>query len=461
MRIDERFSGPVTTVAGMSILVLPHQPASDGTRLRQAGRRGALSTRDEEAERKDRRMYDAIVVGARVAGAPTAMLLARAGHRVLLVDRDSFPSDIMSTHYIHAPGVAQLKKWGLLDRVLTSGAPPIARLTITRAGVRLSGMPPYPEAGFTLCPRRTALDSVLVQAAVEAGAELRENFVVEDVLRDGASVTGIRGHQKGGATVEEGARVVIGADGVHSMIARSVHAPEYNTRPALGCGYYAYYDGVPMDGAEVHFLDDCIVFGFPTNDGETCVAVEFPNSRFPEVRADYESAFQQALQRVPEFAARVAQGERVSRFTGVGEIPNFFRKPYGPGWALVGDAGYHKDPVTGLGIMDAFLDAELLAEALDAGFTGRQPIEEALAGYEQRRNERAMPLYEFTINSISFHPMPPEQVMLLKALEGNQEDTDKFLGLNSGVTSMQDFMAPANLGRIIAQAQQRAAAPAG
>ncbi|MGD9891444.1 MAG: NAD(P)/FAD-dependent oxidoreductase [Dehalococcoidia bacterium] len=408
-------------------------------------------------------MYDAIVVGARVAGAPTAMLLARAGHRVLMVDRDAFPSDIMSTHYIHPPGVAQLRKWGVLDHVIATSCPPIDTLLVERAGVRLSGMAPHPDVQFALCPRRTTLDVALVEAAVAAGAELRESFVVEDVIWEGESVVGIRGHQKGGETTEVRARVVIGADGVHSMVARSVQAPEYNTRPAMGCGYYAYYDGVPMDGAQVYFLDDCIVFGFPTNDGQTCVVVEYPNSRFAELRLDYERAFDQSLQMVPDFAARVAQGHRVSRMTGVGEIPNYFRRPFGPGWALVGDAGYHKDPVTGQGIMDAFLDAELLAEALDAGFSGRQPMAEALAGYEQRRNERAMPLYEFTIQSVSFQPVPPEQVMLLKALQGNQADTDRFLGLNCGVTSLAEFMDPANLGRIIAQAQQRAAVspPAG
>jgi 2-polyprenyl-6-methoxyphenol hydroxylase-like FAD-dependent oxidoreductase len=405
-------------------------------------------------------MYDAIVVGARVAGAPTAMLLARRGYKVLLLDRDSFPSDIMSTHYIHQPGVAKLKEWGLLERVLATDAPPIAKLTTVRAGIPLSGMPDYPEAPFALCPRRHALDQVLVEAAVEAGAELREDFVVEDVLREGDTVVGIRGHRKGGESVEERARVVVGADGVHSVVARAVQPAEYNTHPAMGCGYYAYYSGVPMDGAEVHFLDDGIVFGFPTNDGQTCVAVEYPNAKFAEIKQDYEAAFQAALDRVPDFAARVAQGQRESRFTGVGEIPNFFRKPYGPGWALVGDAGYHKDPVTGLGITDAFVDAETLAAALDAGFSGREPLDQSLAGYEQTRNARAFPLYEWTIRSVSFEPVPPEQVMLMRALQGNQEDTDRFMGLLSGITSVEEFMAPENLGRIVAQAQQRAAAPA-
>jgi flavin-dependent dehydrogenase len=399
--------------------------------------------------------FDAIVVGARVAGAPTAMLLARKGYRVLLVDRDRFPSDTMSTHYIHQPGVAKLKDWGLLDRVLETGAPPIHTLTSVRAGVPLRGMPAYGEIDFAICPRRHALDTVLVNAAAEAGADLREEFVVEDVLWEGETVIGIRGHQRGGPSVEARARMVVGADGAHSVIARAVKPAEYNTRPAMGCGYYAYYRGVPMDGAEAHYLDDCILFGFPTNDGETCVVVEFPNNRFAEVRADHERAFDTALQQVPNFAARVAQGDQVSRLIGTGDLPNFFRRPYGPGWALVGDAGYHKDPVTGQGIMDAFLDAELLAEALDAGFSGRQPLEDALAGYESRRNERAFPLYEFTIQSISFHPPSPEQVLLFQALQGNQADTDRLLGIICGITPIGEFMAPENLGRIISQAQQR------
>jgi flavin-dependent dehydrogenase len=403
-------------------------------------------------------LYDAIVVGARCAGSPTAMLLAQRDYRVLLLDRDTFPSDTMSTHYIHQPGVAQLKRWGLLDRVLSTGCPPIERLTVDRgAGILLSGLPDY-EGVPALCPRRTALDAVLVKAAVAAGAELRQGFVVEDVLWESGAVAGIRGHQKGGPSVEERARVVVGADGVRSVIARAVKPAEYNARPAMGCGYYAYYHGVPMDGAEVHWREDCIVFGFPTNDGETCVAVEWPNHRFAEIRADIEGSVTHALATVPDFAARVAQGRRTTRFTGVAEIPNFFRKPYGPGWALVGDAGYHKDPVTGLGITDAFLDAELLAQALDAGFSGRQPLAQTLEGYEQQRNARAMPLYELAMQAISFQPISPEQRRLLQALQGNQEDTNRFIGLTGGATPLAEFFAPENIGRIVAQAQQRASA---
>jgi flavin-dependent dehydrogenase len=403
-------------------------------------------------------MFDAIVVGARVAGAPTAMLLAQKGYSVLLVDRDRFPSDTMSTHYIHQPGVAALKRWGLLDRVIATGAQPIRRITVERAGIALTGMGRFGEIDHTLCPRRYALDDVLVRAAVEAGAELREDFIVDDLTWEDGAVIGIRGHRKGGPTVEERARVVIGADGVHSVVARAVKAEEYNVRPAMGCGYYAYWRGVPMNGAEVRALDDCIVFGFPTNHGETCIVVEWANSRFHEIRRDIEGSMDRAIRRVPEFATRVAWGERVTRFIGTADLPNFFRRPYGPGWALVGDAGYHKDPVTGLGITDAFLCAEWLAEALDAAFSDRAPFEQALAGYEARRNERALPLYEMAIRAISFQPLPAEQRLLLQALQGNQADTDRFLGLTSGVTSPAEFFAPESLGRIIALAQARAAA---
>lgn len=406
-------------------------------------------------------MYDAIIVGARVAGAPAAMLLARAGYRVLLVDRATFPSDTMSTHYIHPIGVARLKAWDLLDRVLATGAPPIAKLTTDRFGHRLSGMAPHPDVAFALCPRRSALDTILATAAVEAGAEVREDFVVEDLLWEGERVAGIRGHARGGASVEERAPIVIGADGVHSIVARAVAAPEYHVQPPLSCGYYGYYSGVSMDGAEVYFQHDRALFGFPTNDGLTCIAIELPAARFSEVRTDHEAAFNHTLQGAPEFAGRIARGRLESRLTGMSPTPNYFRKPYGPGWALVGDAGYHKDPVTGTGITDAFLDAELLVEALIDGFSttsgaGAAPaLEPALAGYEQRRNERALPLYQFTIQAISFQPPAPEQVLLLQALQGNQEDTDRFFAVTADARALAEFMAPDNLRRIVIEGQRR------
>ena len=183
-------------------------------------------------------MYDAIVVGARCAGSPTAMLLARKGYRVLLLDKSHFPSDIMSTHYMQAPGVARMQRWGLLDRLRATTAPAITKVTITFGEMSFS--PPFPDPDNppeAWCPRRIVLDKILVDAAVEAGAELREGFSVRELLFEDERVVGIRGGADG-AMVEERARIVVGADGLHSLVAKSVQPPEYQVIPSLtyGCG---------------------------------------------------------------------------------------------------------------------------------------------------------------------------------------------------------------------------------
>src|SRR5215213_10200743 len=194
-------------------------------------------------------MYDVIVVGARAAGAPTAMLLARQGYRVLLLDRAGFPSDTMSTHFIHQTGVAHLKRWGLLDQVVASNCPPARQMSFDVGPFALIGLaPPADGAPYGYAPRRRVLDNILVEAAVQAGAELREHFTVKELITDGKRVTGIRGHTAGGAMVTEQARIVIGADGLRSFVARSVQAPSYNVRPALTCAYYSYWDDLPLAG---------------------------------------------------------------------------------------------------------------------------------------------------------------------------------------------------------------------
>src|SRR5712692_5140616 len=215
-------------------------------------------------------MYDAIVVGARCAGSPTTMLLARKGYSVLLLDKASFPSDTMSTHFIHLPGVVRLKRWGLLERLVATGCPPIEGATLHFGEVAFS--PPIPATlppdvpPQTFCPRRTILDKLLVDAAVEAGAELRLGFSVTGLLADGERVTGVRGRHEG-RTVEEQARIVIGADGLHSKVAQLVMAPEYDTIPSLTFAYYSYWSGVPLDGSQLYFFDEVGMLAFPTHQG--------------------------------------------------------------------------------------------------------------------------------------------------------------------------------------------------
>jgi len=339
-------------------------------------------------------MYDVIVVGARCAGSPTAMLLARAGHRVLLLDKAKFPSDKLSTHYIQPPGVQLLAEWGLLDRVIATGAPAISQFRVFVNGMQMP-IPPMESPAY--CPRRYLLDKILVDAAVEAGAELREGFRVEEVLMDGETVTGIAGRARDGQAVTEQAHYVVGADGHHSLVAKTAGAPKYREREALTGGYYSYFSGIEMDGAEVYVSDRGGVLAFPTNDDEICIAAGTGKESFHEYRADIERGFFHILDGSPEFATRVRAGKREERWMGTADVPNFFRKPWGPGWALVGDAGYMKDPVTGFGITDAFRDAGLLAQALDLVLSGQEAPDEALQRYQETRDAAALPVYEMTL----------------------------------------------------------------
>ena len=398
-------------------------------------------------------MYDAIVVGARCAGSPTAMLLGRKGYRVLLVDRASFPSDTLSVHYIHQPGIASLVRWGLLDQIIASNCPPVRRQRLDVGPFALEGAPP-PVEGVSdgYAPRRTVLDKILVDAAAAAGAEVRERFTVSEFVMDGERVTGIRGHAAGGPTVTEEARIVIGADGTHSLVARQVEAPEYNIQPAMTCAYYSYWSGFPLDGVELYSRPGHMFVTGPTNDGQSLVIIYWPVAAFPEVRTDVERHFLAALELVPSLAERARAGTRTERFKGTADLRNYYRRPSGPGWALAGDAGYHKDPITAQGISDAFRDAELLATAIDAGFSGRRSLDEALAGYELRRNEATMPMYEMTCQFAALQPPPPEQQQLMAALLGNQEQTDRFFGTVAGTVPIPAFFAPENVGQIMGMA---------
>ena len=390
-------------------------------------------------------MYDAIVIGARAAGSPTAMLLARQGHRVLLVDRASFPSDTLSTHYIHQPGIARLRRWGLLERLAETGCPPITSMTFDVGPFALSAAPPPSDgvaAGY--CPRRTVLDSLLLEAAAEAGAEVRTGVSVDELLFSDGAVAGVRVQG-----IEERARVVIGADGRNSFVARAVRAPEYETRQGRTCAYYSYWAGAASEGTELYPRDGRMIISGATHDGLQIVVVFWPRKEFKAIRADVERSFLAAVSLAPALAERLAAGERADRFYGIGDLPFWYRKPFGPGWALAGDAGYHKDPITAQGISDAFRDAELLADALDAGLGGARPLGEALSGYERVRNQETRGLYELTHDLAALAPPPPEQQALFAALAENEAEAGRFFGVIAGTVRPEEFFAPGNLARIV------------
>jgi flavin-dependent dehydrogenase len=396
--------------------------------------------------------YDAIVIGARCAGSPVAMLLARQGYRVLVVDRATFPSDIISTHIVHPPGIAALRRWGLLDQVVATGCPPIHTYAVDFGPFTIAGAPGTPAEPVAYAPRRTVLDQILVEAAGKAGAEVREGFTVTEILIEDGRVTGVRGRSKERPTMTERARVVVGADGLHSTLARAVSPEQYHEKPRLLAAYYAYWSGLPMEGRwETYDRGDRGFAAWATNDDLTVVIGGWPYREFEANRPDYEHHYLEMFERAPAFAERLRAATRETRLVGAA-VPGFFRKPYGPGWVLVGDSGYHKDYITGLGILDAFRDAELVADGLHQVWSEERGFEPAMAAYQATRDEAVLPMYEFTAELASLEPPPPEQVQLLQAVAGNQSAMDDFARMLAAVTSPAEFFAEDNVARILAAA---------
>jgi flavin-dependent dehydrogenase len=279
------------------------------------------------------KMYDAIIVGARCAGSPTAMLLSRKGYKVLLVDKASFPSDIISTHVIWPHGAEVLDRWGLLDRVAATGCPPIAvNMTFDLGPFALKGGVTDTNRGRGgFCPRRTVLDKLLVDAAVESGAELREQFTVEEIVWDGDRVAGIKGRGRSGVTVEERARVVVGADGAHSVVAKAVGAEEYDALPAAATFYYSYYSGFDADDIEQYVgTPNQGAAIFPTNDGLTLIAAVWPSDKFKEIRSDIEGNVHKVHEATaPSVAERLKRSKREEKWVGTAGVPKALRTGLG------------------------------------------------------------------------------------------------------------------------------------
>ncbi|MEU8238193.1 NAD(P)/FAD-dependent oxidoreductase [Actinoplanes missouriensis] len=412
-------------------------------------------------------MYDAIVIGARVAGAPTAMLLARKGYRVLLLDRATFPSDTVSTHMITVEGSAQLRRWGLLGQVEASGCPPVTNIVLDLDFERyghfaLTGFPYPVDDGFAAiyAPKRTVLDKILVDAAAAAGVTVREGFTVREILTEDGRVVGVRGRGASGITVTERARIVVGADGLRSIVAETAGAPEYYVVPPKAFGYYTYWDDVELKGLEFYTRPGATVIAFPTHDSQAAVFIERPERDFADFKTDVQAGYVRTVNDIaPDLGARIAAGRLEAKFKGAGNRANFFRRPYGPGWALVGDAGVHKDPITAQGITDAFRDADLLADAIDAGFSGRKPLETALRGYEYRRNQALKPLYDFIVDHAAMEPFDDGFQDVLAAMRGNQDAINQFFGVIQNTVSWDEFFSPANLSRLMGLEMEVPGAP--
>jgi 2-polyprenyl-6-methoxyphenol hydroxylase-like FAD-dependent oxidoreductase len=372
------------------------------------------------------RSWDAVVVGARVAGASTALLLARAGLRVLVVDRARRGSDTLSTHALMRGGVLQLRRWGLLDRVAATGAPPVRRVTF-HYGCESMPVALKPAAGVDAlyAPRRTVLDALLVDAAEDAGARLRFGLAVTDLARDGSGrVAGVVLRDHSGATWTERASLVVGADGRDSLVAASVAAPTVVAGAHAAAYVYGYWPAADLDGYHWYYGDGLSAGAIPTNDGLACVFAGGP----PAVLATAlhhrrPAAAQQALlarldRGIADLVAAPPDGP-VRIFRG---MPARLRRPYGPGWALVGDAGWWKDPLSTHGITDALRDAELLTAAVVGGATTHRAAEAAFAGYEARRDRTALPMHPIVDRLASHEWDPTEARRLLRGLSSVMAD---------------------------------------
>jgi flavin-dependent dehydrogenase len=365
--------------------------------------------------------HDVVIVGGRAAGGATALLLARLGHDVVVLERALFPSDTVSTHSIARSGVVQLRRWGLLDEVLASGAPAIRQVSfhaqgesVTRTVKHVAGV------GHLVAPRRYALDAIVTGAAVRAGADVRTGVAVTGVRRDdNGRAVGVCGRDLAGDPIEIDARFVVGADGLGSRVARSVGAEVVENRGDQGATQYAYYHGPSWQGFEFFAGERALAGVFPTHGGQACVWVCTPSEAAHAARRRVDSrteAFETLLRRAaPELADRLVGARRTSPVLGMLRTPNQLRQATGPGWALVGDAGYHRDAVTGHGISDAFRDAEFLAVALDRALRGEIDDATALNGYQHQRDLALREIFELTCAMAAYPPLP-EFVALQKRI---------------------------------------------
>ncbi|MEU2584201.1 NAD(P)/FAD-dependent oxidoreductase [Streptomyces avermitilis] len=388
-------------------------------------------------------MFDAIVVGARCAGASTAMLLARSGYRVLLLDRSAAGSDTLSTHLVHQPGVAALARWGLLENVRASGCPPLDRAVYEVADIHLEGCARGVEGQrASYAPRRHVLDAILVDAAVAAGVEFRDRCQVTGLLRDGTGrVVGVEGRH-GGRSFTERARLVIGADGMRSTVARLVEAPYTVTDPRLTCAYYTYWPDVPAT-LELYERTGSWVAAVATHGAATLVLAYFPQARFEAVRTDARSAYlEQIRTTAPALYERLRGKEPAERLRGTGDQQNFFRQATGPGWVLVGDSGHHKDSITARGISDAFLQVDTLVRHVD-GLLGGDPerLDAALEKFAEERDSALTPGYESTLAVARLAPHE-QRLSLLRAVQRDPELTAIYFDMVAGIGSAGALYTP-------------------
>jgi 2-polyprenyl-6-methoxyphenol hydroxylase-like FAD-dependent oxidoreductase len=347
---------------------------------------------------------DVIVVGARIAGATTAALLAERGHRVLLLDRAVFPSDTLSTHFFRAPALRVFRRLGVYDDVARSAPHLTVQYTSVDEHELTDPVEAEDDLAYYLCVRRILLDDILVRRVrKEPLVDFREGARAANLLQEHSRAIGVSWTQ-GGRVFETTARAIVGADGFYSRIARLVHPVTEHTEPVNRAMYYTYYAGLePMGGPAAEFHNsvhaDGLVYVFPCDGGLTLVAASVPITQFGAFREAPEAMLERSLFSRRKLAPRLEAATRIDRVVGAGNIPGYMRVPHGPGWVLVGDAGLIMDPFSGQGIDQASTHAVQLVEAIHAFLVGESSWDDAMTGFHRARNAFTQETYLRTCTS--------------------------------------------------------------
>jgi flavin-dependent dehydrogenase len=401
--------------------------------------------------------FDVVVIGSGVAGAPTAMLLARSGHKVLLIDRHIFPRDSLSTHFIWPRGVSYLNRWGL-SKPIFDQTPHFTTLEMNVEGISLKGSVPsvHLETRFrqlhgdsrgvtnTYCgPRRHFLDQFLQDEARRAGAEVRDGTSFIEPIMEGGAVTGVLTEDPTGKPIAIRARLVIGADGMHSTFAKKIGARVTQSWELSTFAYWGYFSGIKKDGLAFYRKGRMGMAIFPTSGGTHMVLVYGPTGWWSDFRKDAESNFHKTIAFCdPEIGELVLAGKREEPFKACGHMPAFHHELWGPGWVLVGDAGSFKDQVTAIGITHAFRDAELVTQFIHKAFAGEMTMDSALANYTSVRSADYVDYFNLVCQLAEMNVYSKAEIEFFYSIHKDQTRVDELISQFGDTLPLSQGQAP-------------------
>lgn len=408
--------------------------------------------------------FDVVVVGGRCAGSPLATHLARSGLSVCVVDRAEFPSDTVSTHLFQVEGVAVLDRLGVIERLLATGAPWLESVSMRVEDISVSQrLPRRPgDAGPALCVRRPLLDTILVERAREAGADVRTSMRVTALVESEGRVCGVHALGGDGREVELRAPLVVGADGMGSTVARLVGARSYHVVANQRFGYWAYFEGARRESpAAITFerWDDELVIGAPTDSGLYIAMALPPLERLASFTADLESSFDAHIAASPLVGAFVDGARRTGRPRGTAGYPGYFRESAGAGWVLVGDAGHFKDPTPGQGISDALRQGETLAATIVQGLGGSRSLDAALAEWWRWRDDDSFEMHWFCSDMGAAGPVPRPFLEMVRDFASRPNGLDPWFEILSHRLEPSEVLTPARLVTATARLLRRGSDP--